>query len=132
MYVIYSNTLSAGDYCALRRSVAFYDIPENQVQRALDKSDFVIAAAVDGAAVGMARLVTDGTQALVMDVIVHPDYQGHGIGRGLMRHIRQYIESMDYQRMIVNLLTDTRKMGFYEKLGYEKAEGMRLWLEHAE
>ena len=77
----------------------------------------------------MARLITDGTQVLIMDVVVHPDYQNKGIGRGLMERIEEYIEKMDYQKMLVNLLTDSTKIEFYEKLGYEKAEGMRLLLE---
>jgi len=126
----YGNILSAEDYCILRKSVKFYDIPIEQVQRALDKSDYIITASVDGTPVGMARFISDGTQILIMDVIVHPDYQGSGIGRGLMERIREYIESTDYDRMLVNLLTDGSKIGFYEKLGYNKAEGMRLWLKH--
>ena len=129
MNITYTNTLSVNDYCRIRKSVGFYDIPEDQVRRALDKSDFIVAAAADAAPVGMARLMTDGTQVLIMDVVVHPDYQGKGIGRGLMERIRQYIEGMEYHKMLVNLLTDSSKTGFYEKLGYQKAEGMRLWLE---
>jgi len=121
--------LSVKDYCTLRKSVGFYDIPESQVQCALEKSDFIISAVIDKLTVGMARLISDGTQILIMDVVVHPDYQGKGIGRGLMEQIRDYIESTEYDRMLVNLLTDDSKIGFYEKLGYKKAEGMRLWLK---
>ena len=129
MNIVYNNRLSVQDYCRLRKSVGFYDIPEDHVRHALDKSDFIAAATVDSVTVGMARLMTDGTQVLVMDVVVHPDYQGNGIGKGLMEQIRNYIESTDYDRMIVNLITDESKTGFYEKLGYQKEEGMRLWLE---
>ena len=129
MNVVYSNELSVKDYCRLRKSVDFYDIPEEHVKHALDRSDFVTAASVDDITVGMARIIEDGTQVLVMDVVVDPKYQGNGIGRGLMEQIRNYIESTDYDRMIVNLITDETKTAFYEKLGYQKEEGMRLWLE---
>lgn len=129
MSVMYSSALSAKDYCVLRKSVEFYDIPEDQVQRALDKSDFIVAATIDDIPVGMARLMTDGTQVFIMDVVVHPGFQGRGIGRGMMERIRKYIEGMEYDQMLVNLLTDSSKVGFYEKLGYSQAEGMRLWLE---
>jgi len=129
MKVLYSNSLSVQDYCKLRKSVDFYDIPEEHVKRALNKSDFVTVATVNSVTVGMARIIEDGTQVLVMDVIVDPEYQGNGIGRGLMENIRNYIESTDYDRMIVNLITDETKTAFYENLGYQKEEGMRLWLE---
>jgi len=130
MNIAYGSTLSVEDYCTLRKSVGFYDISAEQVQRALDKSDYIITASVDGMTVGMARFISDGTQILVMDVVVHPDYQGYGIGKGLMEQMREYIESTEYDCMLVNLLTDDSKIGFYAKLGYMKAEGMRLWLQH--
>jgi len=129
MKVAYSNSLSVQDYCRLRKSVDFYDIPEEIVKRALSKSDFITVATVNNVTVGMARIIEDGTQVLVMDVVVDPEYQGNGIGRGLMAKVRDYIESTDYDRMIVNLVTDETKTAFYEKLGYKKEEGMRLWLE---
>ena len=132
MNITYSNILSVEDYCRLRKSVDFYDIPHNEVKQALDKSDFNVSASVNGITVGMARLITDGTQVLVMDVVVHPDYQMYGIGKGLMERIREYIEKMNYTRMLVNLLTDDTKIGFYEKLGYKNAVGMRLWLDRLE
>jgi N-acetylglutamate synthase-like GNAT family acetyltransferase len=126
MNIVYSNILSVEDYCMLRESVSFYPIPKNLVKKALDKSDFIIAAKADGIPVGMARLITDGTQALIMDVVVHPNYQGKGIGRGLMNRIIHYIKT-EYDQMLVNLLTDKTKTGFYEKLGFNNEIGMRLW-----
>jgi len=118
------------DFCRLRKTVEFYDISEERVKRALDRSDFITTAIVDNITVGMARIIEDGTQVLVMDVVVDPKYQGNGIGRGLMEKVREYVESLDYERMIVNLITDDSKTAFYEKLGYQKEKGMRLWLEH--
>ena len=129
MNIVYGNELSVQDYCRLRKTVGFYDIPEEYVERALNRSDFITSATIDNITVGMARVIEDGTQVLVMDVVVDPKYQGNGIGRGLMEKIREYIERIDYKQMIVNLITDDSKTAFYEKLGYQKEEGMRLWLE---
>ena len=126
MNVIYANTLSVDDYSKLRESVDFYTIPEDIVKKALDRSDFIISASVNNVTVGMGRLITDGTQVLIMDVVVHPDFQGQGIGRGLMERINAYIKS-EYDQMLVNLLTDETKIDFYKKFGYNTELGMRLW-----
>ena len=128
MNISYSNTLSVEDFCFLRKSVEWHDIPTKIAERALEKSDFIVSATVDSTTVGMARLMTDGTQVYLMDVAVHPDYQGNGIGRGLMERIRQFIETMEYDQMLVTLLTGS-DVGFYEKLGYVKGQGMMLWLD---
>lgn len=126
MNVLYGNTLSVEDYCRLRESVGFYPISDSIVKEALAKSDFVISAKIDNVAVGMGRLITDSTQALIMDVIVHPDFQGYGVGKGLMERIHQFIES-EYDQLLVNLLTDETKIDFYKKFGYNTELGMRWW-----
>ena len=126
MNVVYVNTLSVEDYCRLRESVDFYAISECIVKKALEKSDFIISAIIDDITVGMGRLITDGTQVLIIDVVVHPDFQGYGIGRSIMVQINQHIKS-EYDQMLVNLLTDETKIDFYKKFGYNIALGMRWW-----
>ena len=125
MNIVYNNELSISDYCTLRKSAGWYDISENTVEKALEKSDYVVSAVIDSVTVGMARLMTDGTQLLIMDVVVHPNYQRKGIGKGLMEHIVQHIENT-YSQMLVSLTTDEKNIGFYEKLGFNKIIGMRL------
>ena len=132
MNVVFKNTLSVNDYCLLRKSVGFYNIPEKVVKFALEKSDFIISAFINDIPVGMGRLITDGTQVLIMDVIVHPDFQKKGIGRTLMDYILDFVKNMDYSQIFVQLLTENNKTGFYEKLGFGKAstEGAEgMWLE---
>ena len=119
MDVIYNNALSANDYCRLRKSVEWYDIPEHIAQKALEKSDYIITAVVDGIIIGMARYITDGIQAFIMDVIVHPDFQGYGIGKRLTEELKRHIENT-YNIIRVYLTTHEVNVGFYEKLGFEK------------
>jgi GNAT superfamily N-acetyltransferase len=79
-----------------------------------------ISAIADGTEVGMARLITDGTQALMMDVVAHPHFQGRGIGKSLMEHIVQYIENTHSNALPVHSMTPGVNTGFYETLGFGK------------
>jgi predicted GNAT family N-acyltransferase len=136
MIIAYSNDLSVEDYCMLRKSVEWGAIPENIVRKAIDKSDFIISATVDGAAVGMARLMTDGTQALIMDVVVHPEYQGKGIGKTMMSKVMEYLNNSlhEGQYVLVNLNATKGRESFYIQFGFEirpteiLGKGMAKWI----
>jgi GNAT superfamily N-acetyltransferase len=136
MVVSYSNNLSVEEYCKLRKSVQWNDIPTDIVQKALDKSDYIISAEVDGVKVGMARLMTDWTQALVMDVVVNPDYQGNGIGKAMMSRIMEYLTDNLHsgQRLLINLNATKGRELFYAQFGFEirpseiLGMGMAQWL----
>jgi GNAT superfamily N-acetyltransferase len=126
MNIVYGNELSVEEYCMLRKSVGWYDVHEDIVRQSLDRSDFIVSARVGGKPVGMARMMTDEMQVLIMDVAVHPDYQGHNIGRELIEHIIRHVKGK-YDQMLINLTTADHNAGFYEKLGFSKTTGMRIW-----
>lgn len=44
---------------------------------------------LSGRLVGMARAVGDGTYLLIVDVVVDPAHQAHGLGRRLMHSLRR-------------------------------------------
>jgi N-acetylglutamate synthase-like GNAT family acetyltransferase len=67
---------------------------------------------------GFARATSDGVyRATVWDVVVHPDYQGAGIGRKLVETIISHPEVCHVER--VYLMT-TNQQSFYEKIGFEQ------------
>ena len=97
---------------------------------------FKFKAVVDGKTVGMARLVGDfGCHGMLTDVIVHPDYQGKGIGKRLVGEIIKGINGMlePGDKFLVELLPSAGKREFYIKLGFkykpENMDGMYLWFE---
>jgi len=77
----------------------------------------------------------DGLQALVMDVIVLPEYQGRGIGKELMKRVMEYLDNLSRDGGIfVNLMSAQGREGFYEQFGFERrpndkrGPGMTLWI----
>ena len=119
--VEYGNDLSVDDYSMLRQSVEWSEIPGELIRQAIDRSDYIISAKTEGITIGMARLITDGTQALIMDVILHPNYQGYGIGKTMMRNVMEFLNSSlrDGQHILVNLNATKGRESFYTQFGFE-------------
>ena len=132
----YTNNISVEDYNKLSDAVGWGVIKPERVAYALKRSDFIVAAHLDGQAIGMARVMQDGLQAHIMDVMVLPDYQKRGIGYSLMEYVMQYINNLSQNGGIfVSLMSALGKDGFYEKFGLESrptdksGPGMSLWIE---
>ena len=63
MMVTYTDTLTVEDYNILREAVGWGSCNPTKVRMALDRSDFIISAQLDGKTVGMARVI-DGISSL--------------------------------------------------------------------
>ena len=81
--------------------------------------------------VGMARIVGDGGSFFeVVDMAVHPDHQGKGLGDLLMRALMAWIETNVPATAYVSLIAADGKAAFYERYGFRSrpmdAPGMEL------
>ena len=136
MNITYKNTIAFEDYNNLVQAVGWDTRNPDRVRMALERSDFLISAQMDDKTIGMARAIHDGLQALVMDVIVLPEYQGRGIGKELMKYVMEYLENLSRDGGIfVNLMSAQGREGFYEQFGFERrpnekrGPGMTKWIE---
>jgi ribosomal protein S18 acetylase RimI-like enzyme len=84
---------------------------------ALENSHPVISAWDGDRLIGFARATSDGMyRATIWDVVVHPDYQGAGLGRKLVQTVLSHPQVCKVER--VYLMT-TNQRQFYEKIGFE-------------
>jgi len=79
--------------------------------------------------IGFGRVIADGVHhALIVDLIIHPDYQNMGLGSRLLD--RLICRCKDNQIRDIQLFAAKDKYAFYEKFGFEKrpinAPGMQL------
>lgn len=96
------------------------------LMKALSHSEHVASAWDGDRLVGVARSIGDGVYYVtIWDVIVHPDYQGRGIGDALMAAILGSYRGQGYK--YVALFSAEGKEGFYRRLGFEvHPRGMKL------
>src|SRR5581483_8013576 len=89
-----------------------------QLRTLLRHSDIFLTAWDGAALIGCARVLTDFTvRALICDVIVAPEYQGHGIGRLLVEAIEMHPALQNVEMLC---LFTTQKRDFYAHLGWEE------------
>ena len=114
------------EYCALRIATGLSAMDPVAAVDALPRSRYAVTLREDGRLVGMGRVVGDGLHVQVVDIAVHPDWQGQGLSRMIMEKIMEFVDTLPAST-IVNLFADIDWM--YQKFGFvvpEHTTGMSL------
>lgn len=93
----------------------------------------VVAFAESGEAVAMGRVVGDGAfYFYIQDVAVHPDHRRQGLGREVMRRLREQIAERAGGDCFVGLFSTPEAVALYraEGFGMEAMTGMWQVLRH--
>ncbi len=89
-----------------------------ELMAALRNSHSLVTARISGKLVGLGNAISDGHLVVYYPhLLVHPDFQGQGIGRKMMDAM-QTIYGSFHQQM---LTADGKAIDFYEKLGFKRA-----------
>ena len=89
-----------------------------ELMLALRNSHTLVVARSSGKLVGIGNAISDGHLVVYYPhMLVHPNYQGKGVGR-LMMEAMQTVYSSYHQQM---LTADGDAIKFYENLGFERA-----------
>ncbi len=101
---------------------------------ALVKGSFAFVVAQvgeDGQLIGMARVISDGnSDAYIQDVVVHRGFREKGIGRLLIKALRDFC--LDQGIVWLGLIAEPGTEAFYTPLGFEVMKAhlpMRFTLE---
>lgn len=90
------------------------------IKRMLENTDYVFSAWDGPRLVGIARILTDRIyRATLWDVVVHPDFQGQGVGDALLKTILSHPVLSKVEKFWLN----TRdKQAFYERFGFVQSD----------
>ncbi len=133
----FTKDITFEEYNELRRLVGWGEISERQFNTSIPNSRFITVGKSEGKTISMARAVGDGGyHLLVVDVIVHPDFQGQGIGKEMISQLMDFVQNGYVEKgetTMVSLLSAKGKEPFYEKIGFikrpndERGAGMSLF-----
>lgn len=106
-----------------------YNFSITDLARAIQNSWYAISIYHSNELIGFGRIIADGIHhALIVDLIIHPGYQGKGLGKRLLNSLVQ--KCKDNKIRDIQLFAARDKSGFYEKSGFEKrpsnAPGMQI------
>ncbi len=106
-----------------------YNFTRREVESALKHSWYSVSVYQSKKLVGFGRIIADGIHhALIVDLIIHPRFQGQGLGARLLHQL--VLKCKESKIRDVQLFAAENKFSFYEKAGFVKrpvnAPGMQL------
>ena len=121
--------LTAEQFTALWESVWGNAPTMEQVSLALENTLFTVSICDGEKCVAMARMIGDmGLCCYIKDVVVHPDYQGRGLGRTIIDELLRFVNEhgISGTSVFVELAAMPDKVPFYERFGFSANEAHRL------
>ncbi|OCA84182.1 acetyltransferase [Bacillus sp. FJAT-27225] len=96
---------------------------ESTFLKLLENSYRVVVAVDKGRLVGFITAISDGVLSAYIPLLeVLPDYQGHGVGKELVRRMTDELGDL----YMIDLLCDEELQPFYESVGMRPASGMMV------
>ena len=112
----YNEPVSAKALSDLREAVGWNRM-EKEYENPLMTSYYHIAVYEKEELIGYIDSVSNGvTDAYIQDLMVHPDYQGKGVGTDLMNKMIQYLK--EKRIYIISVVFEERLKPFYDKFGF--------------
>lgn len=117
------STLSRGpsleEYLHLRAAAGLSGFSEDAARAGLAGTIYSVVVLHQGVAVGMGRLIGDGGCFFqVVDIAVHPEHQGRGLGKAIMKAIMTYVSQELPASAYVSLIADIPANKLYEQYGF--------------
>jgi len=95
-----------------------YHFTETNLKNAIQNSWFVISVYHNSILIGFGRVIADGIHhALIVDLIVHPDYQNKKVGTQVLDRLLSKCKKHNIRD--IQLFSAKDKYGFYEKFGFK-------------
>jgi len=111
-------------------SVGWQSRPLDRLEQAINASFRSISAwhiDREQRLIGFGRAVSDGVyQATLLDIVVHPDFQGRGVGQALVKTLTQELHTV--QIADITLFASPHVADFYHRLGFISQPHSLQWM----
>ena len=130
-YSVVARTPSVAEYLHLRAVAGLSPFVEAAAQKGLQGTIFSALIFHEGSAVGMGRLIGDGGCFFqVVDIAVHPEHQGRGLGKAIVTAIMEHVKENLHPSAYVSLIADVPANTLYEKFGFKETAPRSLGMAY--
>ena len=136
MHIKLEYTISTNEFLEVVDSVGWKTYSEEQVNKALKNTMYMVKATVDGELAGIGRVVGDfSIVCMLSDICVKPKFQGKGIGLKIVNELKRLIEDgvKKGEKMQIELTPTAGNEEFYKRAGFkykpDVITGMYLWIK---
>lgn len=128
---ILEGPISVDTYRFLRSICRLSDKTVEAAEAGLKNSIYSVMVKQAGEVIGMGRIVGDGgCFCQIVDICVHSDHQGKGIGKMIMEKLTTFIRLTLPESCYISLIADGNASFLYEKFGFKdtlpESKGMYL------
>ena len=110
--------------CGMYYKVNWRTRIESEIEPAFRKSSWTLFVYYEDQIIAFGRTVDDGRYyAQLADIIVDPDFQGHGLGKKIVKMINEKLENYHF----VTLTAAPGKGDFYKSLGWKPQTTAFIW-----
>lgn len=121
IYLSMGKKVNLQELEALCDSVGWVRRPIKKVKIALENSFLTVSLFYykkkQKKLIGFARVTSDGSfNATIWDVVIHPEFQGQGLGKALMNEVVRQLRRYDIST--ITLFADPEVIKFYKHIGF--------------
>ncbi|PSN13034.1 GNAT family N-acetyltransferase [filamentous cyanobacterium CCP5] len=97
-----------------------------QLHQGLIHSHSLVTAWASDRLVGIGNAISDGHLVVYYPhLLVHPDFQGQGIGRQILNRLQRHYQGFHMQILV----SEHQAVGFYQALGFRQAKDTQpMWI----
>ena len=111
---------TAEEFVALRVKAGMTPRDMEGAKIGLLNSNYMVTVRDGDLLVGMGRIIGDGaTTFQITDMVVHPNYQGKGLGKKMMGELISWLEENATPNAYVSLIADGDAKYLYKQFGFE-------------
>ncbi|MCM3003514.1 GNAT family N-acetyltransferase [Priestia koreensis] len=129
-YSVTSNIPEVEAYRRLRVKAGLSPKSERAAEKGLSNTLYAVTIYEEDQLIAMGRVIGDGGCFLqIVDIAVHPQFQGKGLGKQVMSQLMTYVDEIAEIGTNVSLMADVPADQLYLKFGFEYAapRSLGMW-----